>query len=350
MDNLNNPTSNSDQNIHEFFRGLLTERDAKLRVLTDEIAQLRAVNADQNLPKSTAETAELTTLLGDLRSENELMQSRFSQEKATLIQQLASQDDELQKLREERTISTNFVALKPTNSGKVAWSKVFLLMLLSGLSCFFVAKNLFKTATPTQAMFEKYRDQRLFQFEYDINQGQFAKVEAVLDKDLADKSYAQIAPQIEVLRKITRASNHFLSENGDKTGKYVSVSDKSQTPDPAENLPKGKEKTLTINNDVPVTLRHEATTTSESLAKLKKGTVCKVLDRTTTRDKVRTTIEENRYELRDYWYKIEAEDKTGWVFGFFTTRSQNIKLLLDSAGEPVVPAKTEAAKTEIAPN
>jgi hypothetical protein len=85
---------------------------------------------------------------------------------------------------------------------------------------------------------------------------------------------------------------------------------------------------------------------------LKKGTVCNVLDRTFTRDKVQTTIEDNRYELRDYWYKVEADGQTGWVFGYFTTRSQNIKSLLDGAGKPVVEAAkpAETPKTDDAPN
>lgn len=354
-DNNNSPSS--DQNIHEFFRNLLAERDARLRQMADELNILRQQKTAQlpenlsAIPTNSSELAEMAGLLGGIRSENEQLQTRFSKEKAGFIQQLARQDDELVKLREENQIFRNAGQAGRTGRGGFGWLGWLLFAVLAGLAGFFYAKMKLQKVAPAQAVFEKYRDQRLFQFEYDINQGQFGKVEATIDKDLMDNNFVAIRPQIDFLRKITRASGRFLAEKtpGAKAENYVGMTEKSTAPVAAPEKP-GKKKSLTIDYETPVTLRHEATTASEAIKKLPKGTVLTVIDRTFTRDKVRTSIDDNKYELRDYWYKVEtAEQETGWVFGFFTSKSQAIKYLLDSAGEPVIPEKSAELPGPIAP-
>ncbi len=338
-----NSTSQNEANIHEFFRQLLAERDAKLRQMADELNQLRLQKQAAPAIDRQAEAAEAAALLAGLRSENERLQTSYSIEKTDLIQQLARRDDEVKKLREETHIFRN-ASLKASSSvGGARWFAAVLLSAIVGAGAFFYAKLKFQKTEPPQAIFEKYRDQRLFQFEYDINQGQFEKVEAAIDKDLADPQLAAIRPQIEVLRKVIRASGGFASEKGvaAKPASYVAMTERSAEKPAASPDKKEKKKTLTIAYDTPVTLRHEATTGSEAIRKLADGTVLTVLDRTFTRDKVKTTIDGNRCELRDYWYKVETkEEETGWVFGYFTSRSQKLMFLLDSAGEPIVPEKT----------
>lgn len=348
MENPDNQSSPAnDQNIHEFFRKLLADRDVKIAQLIAELNAVRSQSSNLSREKPSESSAEMAALLGGLRAENEQLQTRFSKEKSDIIQQLARQDDELKKLREENQIFRNAgVAPKQARIG-FGWLGWLVFAGLVGLAAFFYSKLKYQKVAPVTAVFENYRDKRLFQFEYDINQGQFGKIEATLDKDLADKNFESIKPEIEFLRKTIRASGRFLSENGknEKVTTYVDLAEKPNAqPELAPEKP-GKKKTLTINYDVPVTLRHEATTTSEAIKKLQKETVLTVIDRTFTRDKVRTIIDGNKYELRDYWYKVETkEGETGWVFGFFTSKSQEIKYLLDSAGEPVIPEKAPQTK------
>jgi hypothetical protein len=327
----------NEQNIHEFFTNLLRQRDLKIRELSNELNEFRLNSHGENVEFSQKNNAETAELLAGLRAENERIRTEFRLEKQDLVQKLALQDDEIAKLRDQNAQNMGLVYEKKS-SGRVAWPKVFLLMGIFGLLTFFLAKKIYFKPSSTEKLFENYRDDRLFKAEYDINQGQFSKVEEIFDKDLKEKKWEQIRPQIEMMRKIVRAGGRFAQENGGKSSNYVPSDVAEVKEEKPENAP--KEKIIEINYDVPVTLRQEATTSSAALMKLKKGTKGKILDKTLTRDKVTTTIDGKKCELKDYWYRIELPENTGWVFGFFTNRSQNSKTVLAEPTAPTPPPPT----------
>lgn len=341
---MENPTAapppENEQNVHEFFRNLLSQRDDRLRQMVEENNRLRAENARSKPSASPPSDDQSALLLAGLRAENERLRNAHSLEKNELQNRFSEQSEALKKLRVEQSAAAN----APIPKKGISRAGLLFLVLLAAILGFWGHKLMSNPVLPNAAVFEKYRDQRLFQFEYDLNQGQFSKVEETLNKDLAATGNAPIQAQIEFVRKLVRASGRAVG--GEKSAAYVELNSKPAPAEKSAPEPTGKQKTLTITEET-LTLRHEATKTSAAITKLKKGQVCIIIDRTLTRDKVKATIDGNPYELKDYWFKVEVDDLTGWVFGFYTNKSHDSKTLLDSAGKPVVQAASEPSPQAI---
>ena len=214
----------SPENVHEFFRNLLTQRDERLRQMMDENNRLRAELA--RTPTTAAAVATVQTaaapdfqsaqLLSDLRAENERLRTVFSMEKSGLQNQIFDLNETVGKLK---TTAPSLPISQPPSRG-ISRGMLLSMLILAGLAGFFVQKLFFQPTFPSSATFERYRDQRQFQFEYDINQGQFSKVEEALNTDLNNAKLGNIRPEIEFLRKVVRASGLVFSQNGGTAMKY----------------------------------------------------------------------------------------------------------------------------------
>ncbi len=332
-DEKNAASHDEELNVHEFFRKLLSARDGQIRLLVEQNNALRQQLAAQKAEEKydSSAFAQLQTLQADA----EKLRVDFAKERANLQSQTAAANDLAAKLRDENNNLRYLV--KPPKKRGFAWGTAIAACSIGLVFGFFAMQKWAAPKSMTAAAVDQYREKRLFQFEYDINQGNFENVEAILAQDLDNPAYASLKSELEFLRKVTRASKRTFAEaGGKKTTGYVSLDEQLQPKaEPIAAAEIGKKKTLTIAHDVPVSVRAEATTTAEALRKVEKGQICTIVDRTLTRDKVRTTIDGQRYELRDYWYKVEIDGQEGWVFGHFTSKSHNQKYLLDSDGKPV---------------
>ena len=227
-----------EQNIHEFFRNLLSQRDDRIRQLVEENNRLRA-EAAHSQPETDEQSAQL---LAGLRAENERLRNAHSMEKNGLQNQVSEQAEALKKMRAEQLAA----AAAPVPKKGVSRGGLIFLTLLGGIFGFLLHKMASKPVLPAAHVFEKYRDQRLFQFEYDLNQGQFSKVEEALDKDLAAPANGPIQPEIEFVRKLVRAAGR--ATGAEKKEDYVSINSKAAPPEIVALEPVGKQKTLTITD------------------------------------------------------------------------------------------------------
>ena len=261
-------TNDAEQNIHEFFKKLIAERDQRIARLEGDLA-----NAGQ--------------------------QSR------DLYQTAQQLRDDYQTLRQQK--------------GGFGFKMLLICVFFSALAGFGLHWLVSRVGSEPSAVFKKFRDETQFNIEYDISQGNFEKVETTLKNSLEKAEYAPIRAEIEFFRKIMGATRRKFSDANLAAPGADGFSLKAE--ESVTNI-QGKAKKSLTATEPEVSIRSEANTTSEKLGKLKKGESAGVWDKTASLSKITLTRDGQKYEVEDYWYKIESKTGVeGWVFGHFTSRS-----------------------------
>lgn len=261
-------TNDADPNIHEFFKKLIAERDQRIARLENDLAA--AAHQSRDLHQAA--------------------------------QQLR---DDYQILRKQK--------------GGFGFRTLMVCGFFSAVAGFGLHWLVSRIGSEPSAVFQKFRDETQFNIEYDISQGNFEKVETTLKNSLEKAEYAPIRPEIEFFRKIMGATRRKFTDANLATTGADGFSLKAE--ESATNIQDKAKKSLTAT-EPEVSIRSEANTTSEKLGRLKKGESAGVWDRTAALSKMTLTKDGQKYEVEDYWYKIETKTgQEGWVFGHFTSRS-----------------------------
>ncbi len=309
---MENSSAEHEHNIHEFFKKLLFQRDQRIEKLEQELA---ANPAMQGIP------------VAEVDKKFAALQKNFEEKNAHATSQNNAQKVQIQQLTETiRQMQGGYENLRRQKGG-FGMLSMTLCFLASTLFGFVLHKLFFAKSDPQAVVFENFRNAHQFDFEYQISQGQFDKVETTLKNSLEKNEYQGIKSELEFFKKIMGAARRSATGNisNDEAGKDFIVNPKAD----AANIQEKAKKSLTITQN-EVTIRSEASTSGEKLGKLKKGETAGVWDKTTSIDKFTTILDGKRIEVSDYWYKIEAPNGTeGWVFGYFTNRSMKRFSYLD---------------------
>jgi hypothetical protein len=302
------------------------------QILRQKLIQFSSLNTlPPNNEAEEAKIAALQTELAQVKKESNTQINTLKENQNNLNETIMRSRNDYQSLRKQK--------------GGFGFTSLALGATLGCLVGFGIHWMFFSKKEVQTVVFQKFKDENLFNMEYDISQGRFDNVEATLKTKLEAKEYKSIVPELELIKKIVGASKRRLSDgkavvsNSNVNGFAV-----DPTVEEAKIQEKAK-KTLTIsdNAQVEVTIRSEASTNGEKLGKIKKGETAGVWDRTNGLDKITTSKDGNKYEVQDYWYKIETSDGIeGWVFGYFTNRSLNRMTLV---GVPATTAEQPAPGT-----
>lgn len=261
-------TNDAEQNIHEFFKRLIADRDQRIARLENELAAAGQQSRDLH----------------------------------QTVQQLR---DDYQALRQQK--------------GGFGFKMLLICGFFSAVAGFGLHWLVSRTGGEPSRVFQKFKDETQFNIEYDISQGNFEKVENTLKNSLEKYEYAPIQPELEFFRKIMGATRRKFSDTILPEASTDGFSLKAE--ESATSIQDKAKKSLTVT-EPEVSIRSEANTSAEKLGKLKKGETAGIWDKTTSLSKMTLTKGGQKYEVEDYWYKIETKTGLeGWVFGHFTSRS-----------------------------
>jgi Bacterial SH3 domain len=315
----------------------------KLIQLSSQNTVVTEVKIDETKVKSLQ--SELETLKKESSAQIKNLEENLSQVKKESNSQLNSFKENQNNLNETNMRMRNDYQTLRKQKGGFGFTSLLISGFVGTLLGFGVHKIFFSPKDDHAQVFQKFKDENLFNMEFDISQGRFENVESMLKTKAATKEYSSIAYELEFFRKIIGASKRKLGDGKTPT-EAAGVSGFALDPkvDEAKIQEKAK-NSLTINENasVEITIRSEASTGGEKLGKMKKGDKAGVWDRTNGLDKITITKDGNKYEVSDYWYKVETSDGIeGWVFGYFTTKTLNRMKMI---GEPVaaIPVGTTPA-------
>jgi hypothetical protein len=299
------------------------------QILRQKLIQL----SEQATPTVVSKTDD--TKLKALQSDYEYLKKDSTTQINNLKENQINLNENIMKMRND------YQTLRKQKGG-FGFTSLMMCLALGAVAGFGIHWLFFNKKSDPTIVFQKFKDENLFNMEYDISQGRFDNIEATLKIKASAREYALIQPEIEFLKKIVGASKRRIAD-----GKGVVASNTSEvngfTVDPKVDESKIQEKakkslTISENAVTDVTIRSEASTGGDKLGKMKKGDVAGVWDRTNGLDKITINKDGNKYEVSDYWYKIETTDGLeGWVFGYFTNRSIN-RMTMVGTPAPTTPA------------
>jgi Bacterial SH3 domain len=311
------------------------------QILRQKLIQLSAqplATPDNSLDQ--AKMKSLQSELDQLKKESNTQINNYKDNQNSLNETIMRMRNDYQSLRKQK--------------GGFGFTSIIMGLVVGGLLGFGIHWMFFAKKDEQAVVFQKFKNENLFNMEYDISQGRLENVENNLKTKADSKEFKSIASEIEFIKKIVGAAKRKMSD-----GKPLVAASNSEVNgfalDPKVEEAKIQEKakkTLTINDNaqLEVTIRSEASTGGEKLGKMKKGETAGVWDRTNGLDKITTSKDGNKYEVQDYWYKIETTDGIeGWVFGYFTNRSLQRMTLISAPAAATPATETPAANISVIP-
>jgi hypothetical protein len=336
------PKSGEENNIHQFFTKLLTERDARIKELESALAQ----KSNQVQPSDWEQRYE------QLHQEHQKSKHDTHVELNSLQSRINGLNTTITHLQREKAQHMQTVPVG--NGTRLEWGLgiVGLLtgILLGVLTGMWFQKRISVPKNDQTRAFEKIQTKHQFNFEYEIANGRFKGIDSILLVEIADPANASIQPELEFLQQVLKASKKKMEQHN------VPMSNDGYTilPDDRINASAKYKGSLTITEPT-LTVRGEANTTSDKLGTLKEGDVVKIVDRAHRIDKLTTRYEGKRAEVEDIWYKIEMPNgMEGWIFGYYTSASRQSMIVFadsgDSTGAKIIPAqKTPPTSTPAKP-
>jgi Bacterial SH3 domain len=333
-------------NIHQFFTNLLKERDERIKKLESLIEEVK------NTPVAPISGGDWEDRFERLHSEHLVQKQEFLVEVNGYKSRINGLNQLVTKLRDEAKPAPAQLSAEPGNS-KLEWG-LGLIGLLVGIGLgilggMFIQKRISQPKTEQARAFEDVQNKHQFNFEYEIANGRFTGMDSILKTEIAQTENAQIKPELEFLRQILKASRKKMEQH------KVPMSDAEFAILPNEEITANVKNKGSITITEPtLSVRAEASASSEKLGTLKKDDVVKVMDRSHRVDKLSTRYEGKRAEVEDIWYKIEMPNgMEGWIFGYYTSASrQNMVIFADegaTAGTPVTSGAKPATAGAPAP-
>jgi hypothetical protein len=327
------PKSGGENNIHQFFTKLLTERDARIKELESAMAQ----KSNLTQPSDWEQRYEL------LHQEHQKSKHETQVELNSLQSRINGLNTTITHLQREKAQHMQTVPVG--NGTRLEWGLgvVGLLtgILLGVMGGMWFQKRISIPKNDQTRAFEKIQTKHQFNFEYEIANGRFKGIDSILVTELADPENASIQPELEFLQQVLKASKKKMEQHN------VPMSNGGYTilPDDRINASAKYKGSLTVTEPT-LTVRGEANTTSDKLGTLKEGDVVKIVDRAHRIDKLTTRYEGKRAEVEDIWYKIEMPNgMEGWVFGYYTSASRQSMIVFADSGDSTGAKVTPAAKT-----